>query len=224
MNNTIRKCKTGMIRAALFISCIFLLSTAVQADTKVVIVPMVSSGGGKTPAPVAKTGQTVMHGTYDDGHLQKGAAVEPASARFTNNTDGTITDTLTGLIWLTNGKCIHFRQNDLSTFPQRNWIGAIVAANGLGAGYCGLNDGSKPGDWRLPNVRELASLIDYGKSNPALPENSFRSIDIVNDLYWSSTTYSPGTTMAWAVSFYNGVVLAETKTLLKYVRPVRGGR
>ena len=50
------------------------------------------------PAPVAKTGQTTSFASGDDGDLQEGVA--SPSPRFTNNGDGTVTDNLTGLIWL----------------------------------------------------------------------------------------------------------------------------
>lgn len=50
------------------------------------------------PAPVAKTGQSVIHSTGDDGESQKGVAWP--NYRFTDNSDGTVTDNLTGLIWL----------------------------------------------------------------------------------------------------------------------------
>ncbi len=39
---------------------------------------------------------------------------------------------------------------------------ALTESNTLNSGECGLTDGSDVGDWRLPNVKELQSLIDYG--------------------------------------------------------------
>ena len=52
------------------------------------------------PAPVPKTGQTVMYRSQDDGDLQKGVAIP--SPRFVDNGDETVTDNLTGLVWLKN--------------------------------------------------------------------------------------------------------------------------
>jgi len=88
-----------------------------MAQNKVVVIPM---GGKKgSPAPVAKTGQTMCYdpecidlpclavpcaGTGQDGELQKGVAWPVP--RFTDNGDGTVTDNLTSLIWLKNANCI----------------------------------------------------------------------------------------------------------------------
>ncbi|UCE55232.1 MAG: hypothetical protein JSV31_07260 [Desulfobacterales bacterium] len=54
-------------------------------------------------APVAKTGQTDSYADCDDGDLEKGI-VWPVP-RFTDNEDGTVTDNLTGLVWLKNANC-----------------------------------------------------------------------------------------------------------------------
>ena len=66
------------------------------------------------PAPVEKTGQTTSYATGDDGDLEKG--VSWPNPRFTDNLDGTITDNLTGLIWLKDANC----------FGYRNWGEAIT--------------------------------------------------------------------------------------------------
>ena len=55
------------------------------------------------PAPVPKTGQTTSYASYDDGYYEKG--VQWPNPRFTDNLDGTITDNLTGLIWMKNANC-----------------------------------------------------------------------------------------------------------------------
>ena len=72
--------------------------------------------------------------------------------------DGTVTDHLTGLIWLKNAGC----------FTPALFAAALTDANQLASGACGLTDGSKAGDWRLPNINELESMVDVSESNPAL--------------------------------------------------------
>lgn len=174
------------------------------------------TGGGACGVP--KTGQTgcwwengssiVCAGTGQDGEYQAGAVVFP---RFTTNLDGTVTDNLTGLIWLQDAGC----------FGDETWTAALADANTLADGSCGLTDGSEIGDWRLPNVRELHSLIDYGQSLPALtPGHLFSGVQSSN--YWTSTSYT-SPTLAWGVHFQTGFVNIYGKDSTHYVWPVRGG-
>ena len=165
------------------------------------------------PAPVPKTGQTTSYDDKkrDDGELQKGVAW--ANQRFTDNQNGTVTDKLTGLIWLKKA----------NAFDQKTWETALSDCNELKDRDHGLTDGSKAGQWRLPNVRELCSLIDYGRDNPALPED--HPFDNVQPFhYWSSSTYSYNTTFGWVVYLYDGSVDDDAKSLDYYVWPVRGGQ
>jgi hypothetical protein len=176
----------------------------------------------KPVAPVPQTGQTECwdssgtlipcDGTGQDGDFQAGVAWP--IPRFTNNLDGTVTDNLTGLIWLRNANC----------FPGSGfgllWQEALKAANHLAAPQCGLADGSVAGDWRLPNVNELRSLIDWGSSIPALPDG--HPFTGVLSLYWSSTTRPSHPSFAWYVSLPPGNAVATDKSSL-FVWPVRGG-
>ena len=66
-------------------------------------------------------------------------------------------------------------------------------------------DGSVAGDWRLPNLREMQSLMDYGQYAPALPAG--HPFFNVESLYWTSTTLDigdPSIMLAWAVSVGSG--------------------
>ena len=146
------------------------------------------------PAPVPKTGQIECRdsgyqsidcsGTGQDGDNQAGA--EWPDPRFTDNGDGTFTDKLTGLIWLSNYYCAEGNNAISGTWEYAlNWV------NQLGQGSCGLNDGSAPGDWRLPNVRELLSLIDYNyTAGIPIPLELVELLGgyVGESYYWSSTT------------------------------------
>ncbi len=107
---------------------------------------------GSSQAPIPKTGQTTSYATGDDGDLQTG--VSWPVPRFTDNGNGTVTDNLTGLIWLKDADCL----------GTETWSNALSKSNGLATGTCGLTDGSSAGDWRLPNIRQLKSLVDYASS------------------------------------------------------------
>ena len=125
-----------------------------------------------TPAPVPKTGQTTAYAAGDDGVFQKGVVLP--TPRFTDNGNGTITDNLTGLIWLKNANCIAssypgFDQTGLAGDGAVTWYQALDFVAGINAGTydCGdtSNGGTHQADWRLPNIRELLSLGNYAFFN-----------------------------------------------------------
>jgi hypothetical protein len=175
-------------------------------------------GFGACVAGVPKSGQTQCWdasgalvdcaGTGQDGEYQMGVSVGP---RFTDNGDGTVTDNLTKLIWLLDANC----------FGAQQWQAALDAANTLADGSCGLIDSSVGGDWRLPNVRELHTLIDYGTSDPALPAGH-PFFGVQTGTYWSSTTYANLTSHAWTLAPFGGNVNVSIKTNSIFVWPVRG--
>jgi hypothetical protein len=163
------------------------------------------------PAPVEKTHQTTSYATGDDGEHQSGVPFpEP---RFVDNADGTVRDNLTGLTWVKNANC----------FGQKTWSEALSDCIGLASRQCELTDGSQAGDWRLPSVKELQSLVDYGHNDPALPAGHFfTNIESLN-LFWSSTSLNGSAGHAWCVGMVGGNVFSVGKGEQGYVWPVRGG-
>ncbi len=161
---------------------------------------------GATPlVAVAATGETTSYAVGDDGALQKGAAWPVA--RFTDNTDGTVTDALTGLIWLKDAGCL----------APAVWATALAEANQLASGACGLTDGSKAGQWRLPNLNELESVVDASASNPVFSTgNPFKNI--AQAIYWSSTSYfggQGGSPQAWAIRMTDSRFINDSVNNLK---------
>lgn len=163
------------------------------------------------PALAQKTGQITLYETGDDGDLKRGMAWP--DPRFVDNGDGTVTDKLNGLFWLKNTSC----------FGASTWSQAISGCSGLASGACSLTDGSSPGEWRLPNIDELLSLIDRSQTAPALPAGT-PFVDAQASNYWSSTSSSSNTDSAWFVFFADGFSDFNPKATASYVWPVRGGR
>jgi hypothetical protein len=171
-------------------------------------------------AGVPKTGQNECwdgvgvsiscSGTGQDGEYQAGTSAMP---RFTDNSDGTVTDNLTKLIWLKEADC----------FGAKTWSSALMASNTLASGTCGLSDGSAAGAWRLPNMNELHSLIDFESFGPALsPGDPF--MNVKSDYYWSSTSHVNAPGFAWYISLRDGTVSNAGKANpMIHVWPVRGG-
>ncbi|VAW68889.1 hypothetical protein MNBD_GAMMA09-1878 [hydrothermal vent metagenome] len=137
---------------------------------------------------------------------------------YIQNQDGTITDTLTGLMWqqcplgLTGPNC------QTGALQPHSWATALAAVNAdTGNGYT---------DWRLPNKNELNSLVDLSCFMPAINTTIFPGTinngEIPNALYWSSTP-DVGTVNAWLIDFLNGrVFTGDRQNTTGYVRLVRG--
>lgn len=185
------------------------------------------------PAVLSKTGQNQCYktdggttidcsGTGQDGELQKGVA--QANPRFTVN-NGTVTDNSTGLIWLQDANCA--KNSGFDADGLITWAQAFSFISEVNAGTTNCSDtsnsGSNQSDWRLPNVKELQSLIDYQNSSPVLPStNPFTSV--VSSWYWSSTSFKPTLSNAWRVTLATGYVGAAPKGTTFSVWPVRGGQ
>jgi len=160
------------------------------------------------PAQVWKTGQTESYGTGDDGDLEKGVAWP--DPRFTDNSDSTVTDTLTGLMWTKDAN---------RSGAAIDWYGALNYVAGMNAG---MYPNYGYADWRLPNRKELHSLTDASQFAPALPAgHPFTGVE--SDYYWSSTTYAYGCSNAWMVLMESGLVHAYSKSEFHYLWPVRAG-
>ena len=161
------------------------------------------SGGG-----LLKTGQTTSYLTGDDGTYEKGIGFSYQTSDPAGNGEIVTTDKVTGLMWASDGVGAGCHSGGLS-----NWYEAIDWAEGLTfAGYS---------DWRLPNRRELESLVNLGRINPTINTAYFPNTQA--DYYYSGSTEGSDTDRAWYVSFDIGTVYDYFKTNRCYVRAVRGG-
>jgi hypothetical protein len=165
-------------------------------------------------ARVPKTGQSESYGGGDDGDLEKG--VNWPDPRFTDNGDGTVTDHLTGLMWLQDVHCM----------PIADWAPALAnIGTDLNSGDdfdCYNYTAGTYDDWRMPNRWELESLLDLGEYNRALPDgHPFYS---VTGTFWTSTPYAPDTDQVWIVDSFDGAVELRSTGLGQFSWPVRGGQ
>jgi YD repeat-containing protein len=162
-----------------------------------------SSGTGTID--LARTGQTVSRAPGDDGDVKPG--IEWPAPRFTAGT-GTqadcVTDELTGLMWV-----------KAPMAQLRSWPNALAHANGLT--LCGK------GDWRLPNINELESLLHAGMTSTAAWLNGQGFAGVQDGVYWSSTTYAGMLVNAWVADFSDGSLEDRDKNAgTAYAWPVRG--
>jgi hypothetical protein len=154
-------------------------------------------------------------GTGQDGETQAGVAWP--SPRFSDNGDGTVSDNLTGLVWLKDANCTDASGGIARGDGLLDWPSALTWSNNLSGGKCGLSDNSARGDWRLPNINELRSLVDYSRHDPDLPAgHPFSNVRSI--WYWSSTSNPVFTAGAFTVGMSRGSIHVTGK-----VRPATGG-
>jgi len=191
-----------------------------------------SAGSAFSSSPL-KTGQTHCNqfadnynsssqvpcpGTNQDGESQRGIA-----RSYTDNTDGTITDNKTGLMWqkCTNGQT-GLNCDETGVTPDFGATATVFDdGNGVSPAinYCESLSLATHTDWHLPTVNELQTLADYGRVNPAIDTTYFPNTQ--SDSYWSSTAYEDGANYVWIVYFYGGYVGNDGMDDNNFVRCVR---
>lgn len=120
---------------------------------------------------------------------------------FVDNGDGTLTDNTTGLIW-----------QQTAFEDTLSWEGALDYCNGL--------DFAGNSDWRLPNIKELESIADVSRFDPAY-YSAFADTEPIAT--WSATTYADSATYAWLLDFYFATPTQIRKNIddIIYARCVR---
>ena len=152
------------------------------------------------------TGQVISYTAGDDGDYKKG--YPRSGARLVDNGDGTITDNATGLMWPKDGNGAGCFNHD-----TKDWLDAITWAEALDfAGHT---------DWRMPNLKELLSILDARYWSPAIDPSFFINTGV--EAYSSSTTRAQYTATNWFVHFSAGTIASTAKTTPIHVRAVRGG-
>jgi hypothetical protein len=161
-------------------------------------------------------------GTGQDGELQNGAP-----RAFVDNGDGTVTDRGTGLQWeqFDDAGGLNDKENQLT------WLGGFAKIAALNAAsFAGHSD------WRLPNIAEKTTLGNFGRNDPGLYVPYFQhdctpgcalpacACLLLPSYEWTSTTYEPQKTLAWALQMRFGDAITQGKSLGTYTaRAVRGG-
>jgi len=150
---------------------------------------------------------------------QSGIIATTPTADFTVHDNGTVTHTKTGLMWKVcsegqtwdNGACS-------GTAATHTWQQALQIPQALntGGGYAGHSD------WRLPNLKELQSIVELKCYDPAINETVFNNT--LSSYYWSSSPYASGSDYAWGVYFNYGHDGSYNRVNHFRARLVRGGQ
>jgi len=161
-----------------------------------------------------KTGQTSIYVAGDDGTYQAGWWQKRLNAnnrsRFIMKTvagDDIIIDRATGLWWALDEACsINNNRNVLT------WSAAVQYPTGRS--YAGKSD------WRLPNVQEIVSIINFDVYNPAIYGSTFF---LSNLSFWTSTTSAINSLNAWFCDIASGDISFATKLWEFPIYCCRGG-
>jgi len=161
-----------------------------------------------------QTGQKINYCNKDDGALEMGIAWP--TPRFADHENGTVTDNLTGLMWTKDADL----SNDITWQPALDYVKGMNAGTYENFGYT---------DWRLPNRKELRSLIDYSQYHLALPvDHPFTNTQgdgtSNSHYYWSSTSDAENPKFAWFVYISDGGMSKSEKSYYYHVWPVRAGQ
>ena len=140
-------------------------------------------------------------------------------SRYTDHGNGTVTDTKTGLSWkqcsegqtASSGGC----SGDASSYTWDQALQQPATLNS-GGGYAGHSD------WRLPNIKELASLGALDRNSPSINSALFPSTP--SAWFWSSSPYAYDGVNAWKFGFYDGSDNNDSRNNDYHVRLVRGGQ
>ena len=145
------------------------------------------------------------HGSGQDAEICAG--VSWPGDRFVPQSDGQVQDCLTGLSWSADA--------NPAEYPL-NWVDALDVVSQLNRNqYLGAND------WRMPNRRELRSLVSHQTARPALPVgHPFHNV--FAGWYWSSTSYAGNPAHAWYVHMDGARMFYGGKDQSFLLWPVRG--
>lgn len=133
---------------------------------------------------------------------------------FTDHGNGTVTHNLTGLMWKQCAQGLNGAGCATGTISALTWSGALAAAVAdTTAGHV---------DWRLPNKKELESIVESCGYQPAINETLFPATPGTS--FWSGSSYVPSPAGAWFVNFGDGYADFTDKTGVNNVRLVRGGQ
>jgi hypothetical protein len=142
------------------------------------------------------------------------------SDRFAVYSDGTVSDTKTGLMWAlcAQGQSFHISTGCTSNPSTHTWSSALTQSSPPTT--------SSYNDWRLPNIKELESIVERACVLPAINTFVFSNPTPTNPaIYWSSTPSVSSTLSAWTIEFNSGF---DSDSFGRgenfYVRLVRGGR
>lgn len=164
--------------------------------------------------------ETFADACYPSARL---TASNPDQAYILPANDGTVIDSRTGLMWK---RCSEGQTWNSSTSTcggsatKYTWEQALQQSTAVSS--------ASHTDWRVPNIKELRSLIEDCRELPAVNRTLFPGLQATagSNVFWSSTPaldYRSNQNLSWRVDFDYGSALGVNRGFVYYVRLVRGG-
>lgn len=147
------------------------------------------------------------------------------TSRFTDNGDGTVTDSATGLMWkqCSEGQTTAGAGGCSGTASAFTWQQALQRAQQVNAGAAGQPLGYA--DWRVPNIKELISLVERACTSPAINIGLFPPVPTSEAFgFWSASPQADFLGAAWVMFIGLGESGYDNESVGNYVRLVRGGQ
>jgi hypothetical protein len=178
--------------------------------------------------PVFKTGQTSTD-----------AGISWPSPRFTDNGDGTVTDKMTKLMWVKNANAIKTLYPEFDTQfdfsghgdGRVTWAKALEFIGKINDGTYNCGATTAYTDWRMPNVREMRTLLLYIQDFSSITGVFANAVIVRDNWYFTSTTDPTNTGYTMITNFYESSINTVPKVnsdpvnnpfgSLEYVWPVR---
>lgn len=135
------------------------------------------------------------------------------SGRYIDNRDGTVTDWITGLMWM---RCALGQTWDGSASVGKAQKYTWEEAKSLHMVFAGSSD------WRLPDIEELKSIVVASKKAPAIDSTIFPNTPSLG--FWSGSPSADNTRSAWSVRFTSGYAIGDHRSVANCVRLVRSGQ
>ncbi len=152
-----------------------------------------------------------------DQRCNDNAETSTPSQRFVNSKQGFLFDKATRLEWrvCVSGLTGHRCQN--GTVRYFSWWEAMLEP----AEFNATNEGYT--DWRLPNIKELYSIIETACEEPSLNKFIFPNHPLSPEVSksWSSTPSNGNRSQAWQIEFQNGLLYVMSNGERLTVRLVR---
>jgi hypothetical protein len=146
------------------------------------------------------------------GIMPVAASAQP----YTISTDGSeVTDQKTGLIWRRCSEGMSWNGTTCAGTASTYTHEAALQRAAAQASSTGVA-------WRLPNIKELTSIADKSRSNPAIDTTAFPATPA--NWFWSASPYVGYSNYAWFVDFDSGYVYYDDRNFSYYVRLVRAGQ